>query len=152
MKEINEIVEWLIQSGALTALVLFAWKFVKPWLDAKASHASAQQSNAVWTLIDQVASTAVNSLVSNNELTGEQKFNQAVRYVISALDRQGYAITEDTAKLAVQSAYEKSPLTGSKQTDSEQSTSTVTVSPTGVTTTIKPADGTATAIDPKEAK
>ncbi|MGJ3757529.1 phage holin, LLH family [Limosilactobacillus fermentum] len=147
MKEINEIVEWLIQSGALTALFLFAWKIVKPWLDAKASHASAEQSKAVWTLIDQLASTAVNSLVSNNKLTGEQKFNQAVQNVISALERQGYAITEDTAKLAVQSAYEKSPLTGSEQT-----TSTVTVGPEGVTTTIKPADGTATAIDPKEAK
>lgn len=147
MKEINDIVEWLIQSGTLTVLVLFSWKFVKPWLDAKASHAIAEQSKAVWTLIDQVASTAVNSLVSNNKLTGEQKFNQAVQAVISALDRQGYTITEDTAKLAVQSAYEKSPLTGSDQT-----TSTVTVGPEGVTTTIKPADGTATAIDPKEAK
>lgn len=147
MKAINEIVEWLIQSGALTALFLFAWKIVKPWLDAKASHASAEQSKAVWTLIDQVASTAVNSLVSSDNLTGEQKFNQAVQAVINALDLQGYAITEDTAKLAVQSAYEKSPLTGSEQT-----TSTVTVGPTGVTTTIKPADGTATAIDPKEAK
>lgn len=147
MKEINEIVEWLIQSGALTALFLFAWKIVKPWLDAKASHASAEQSKAVWTLIDQVASTAVNSLVSNNKLTGEQKFNQAVHAVINALDRQGYAITEETAKLAVQSVYEKSPLTGSEQT-----TSTVTVGPDGLTTTIKPADGTATAIDPKEAK
>lgn len=167
MKEINEIVEWLIQSGALTALFLFAWKIVKPWLDAKASHASAEQSKAVWTLIDQVASTAVNSLVSNNKLTGEQKFDQAVQAVINALDRQGYAITEDTAKLAVQSAYEKSPLTGSKPTastvtidpqgvtttvGSDQSTSTLTVGPEGVTTTIEPADGTATAIDPKEAK
>lgn len=147
MNEINEVVEWLIQSGALTALFLFAWKIVKPWLDAKASHASVQQSNAVWALIDQVASAAVNSLVSNNELTGEQKFSQAVKAVINALDRQGYAITDETAKLAVQAAYEKSPLTGSDQT-----TSTVTVSPEGVTTTIKPADGTATAIDPKEAK
>ena len=147
MKEINEIVEWLIQSGALTVLFLFAWKIVKPWLDAKASHASAEQSKAVWTLIDQVASTAVNSLVSSDKLTGEQKFNNAVQAVINALDRQGYAITEDTAKLAVQSAYEKSPLTGSDQT-----TSTVTVGPEGVTTTIAPADGTATAIDPKEAK
>ena len=147
MKEINEVVEWLIQSGALTAIFLFAWKIVKPWLDAKASHTSVERSNAVWMLIDQVASTAVNSLVSNNELTGEQKFNQAVQAVINALNRQGYAITEDTAKLAVQSAYEKSPLTGSKQT-----ASTVTVGPEGVTTTIGPADGTATAIDPKEAK
>ncbi|WP_262336795.1 phage holin family protein [Limosilactobacillus fermentum] len=173
MKEINEIVEWLIQSGALTALFLFAWKIVKPWLDAKASHASAEQSKAVWTLIDQVASTAVNSLVSSDQLTGEQKFNQAVQAVINALNRQGYAITEETAKLAVQSAYEKSPLTGSKQTTStvtvgpegmttlkgmttltgnDQSTSTVTVGPEGVTTTIEPADGTATAIDPEEAK
>ena len=147
MKEINEIVEWLIQSGALTALFLFLWKIVKPWLDVKASHASAEQSKAVWTLIDQVASAAVNSLVSNDQLTGEQKFNQAVQAVINALDRQGYALTEDTAKLAVQSAYEKSPLTGSKPT-----ASTLTVGPEGVTTTIKPADGTATAIDPKEAK
>ncbi|WP_262335507.1 phage holin family protein [Limosilactobacillus fermentum] len=147
IKTVNDLVEWLIQSGALTALFVFAWKFVKPWLDAKASHASAEQSNAVWTLIDQVASTAVNSLVSNNKLTGEQKFNQAVQAVINTLNRQGYAITEDTAKLAVQSAYEQSTLTGSNQT-----TSTVTVGPAGVTTTIKPADGTATAIDPKEAK
>ncbi len=160
MKEINDIVEWLIQSGALTALFLFSWKIVKPWLDAKASHASAEQSKAVWTLIDQVASTAVNSLVSNDKLTGEQKFNQAVQAVIDALNRQGYTITEDTAKLAVQSAYEKSPLTGSDQTTSTvtvdpaelTTASTVTVGPAGVTTTIGPADGTATAIDPKEAK
>lgn len=147
MKTVNDLVEWLIQSGALTALFLFAWKIVKPWLDAKASHASAEQSKAVWTLIDQVASTAVNSLVSNNKLTGEQKFNQAVQAVINVLNRQGYPIIEDTAKLAVQSAYEQSPLTGIEQT-----TSTVTVGPAGVTTTIKPTDGTATAIDPKEAK
>lgn len=160
MKEINEIVEWLIQSGALMALFLFAWKIVKPWIDAKASHASAEKSKAVWTLIDQVASAAVNSLVSNNDLNGEQKFNKAVQAVISALDRQGYSITEETAKLAVQSAYEKSPLTGSNQTantmmvgpEGVTTASTVTVSPEGVTTTIKPADGTATAIDPKEAK
>ena len=166
-KLISDFGTWLISSGALTALFLFLWKIVKPWLDAKASHASAEQSKAVWTLIDQVASTAVNSLVSNNELNGEQKFNQAVQAVISALDRQGYAITEETAKLAVQAAYEKSPLTGSNQTastvtvdpqgvtttvGSDQSTSTLTVGPEGLTTTIGPADGTATAIDPKEAK
>ena len=152
MKTVNDFLEWVIQSGALTAIVLFAWKFVKPLLDAKASHASAEQSKSMWALIDQVASAAVNSLVSNNELNGEQKFKQAVQAVISALDRQGYAITEETAKLAVQSAYEKSPLTSSKQTVSDQSTSTVTVSPDGLTTTIGPADGTATAIDPKETK
>ncbi|MEK1304128.1 hypothetical protein HCY48_05340 [Limosilactobacillus fermentum] len=126
MKTVNDIVEWLIQSGALTALFLFAWKFVKPWLDAKASHASAEQSMAVWALIDQIASTAVASLASTS-MTGEQKFNQAVSDVINALDRQGYAITEETAKLAVQSAYEKSPLT-------TKAVATTIVSKTGVTT------------------
>ncbi|EEX24787.1 phage holin, LLH family [Limosilactobacillus fermentum] len=126
MKVVNDMVEWLIQSGALTALFLFAWKFVKPWLDAKTSHASAEQSMAVWALIDQIASTAVASLASTS-MTGEQKFNQAVSDVINALDRQGYAITEETAKLAVQSAYEKSPLT-------TKAVATTIVSKTGVTT------------------
>ena len=120
------MVEWLIQSGTLTALFLFAWKFVKPWLDAKTPHASAEQSMAVWALIDQIASTAVASLASTS-MTGEQKFNQAVSDVINALDRQGYAITEETAKLAVQSAYEKSPLT-------TKAVATTIVSKTGVTT------------------
>lgn len=126
MKVVNDILEWLIQSGALTALFLFAWKFVKPWLDAKTSHASAEQSMVVWALIDQIASTAVASLASTS-MTGEQKFNQAVSDVINALDRQGYAITEETAKLAVQSAYEKSPLT-------TKAVATTIVSKTGVTT------------------
>lgn len=126
MKVVNDMVEWLIQSGALTALFLFAWKFVKPWLDAKTSHVSAEQSMAVWALIDQIASTAVASLASTS-MTGEQKFNQAVSDVINALDRQGYAITEETAKLAVQSAYEKSPLT-------TKAVATTIVSKTGVTT------------------
>ena len=126
MKVVNDMVEWLIQSGALTALFLFAWKFVKPWLDAKTSHASAEQSMAVWALIDQIASTAVASLASTS-MTGEQKFNQAVSDVINALDRQGYAITEETAKLAVQSAYEKSPLT-------TKAVATTIVSKTVVTT------------------
>lgn len=126
MKVVNDMVEWLIQSGALTALFLFAWKFVKPWLDAKTSHASAEQSMAVWALIDQIASTAVASLASTS-MTGEQKFNQAVSDVINALDRQGYAITEETAKLAVQSAYEKSPLT-------TKAVAMKIVSKTGVTT------------------
>ena len=126
MKVVNDILEWLIQSGALTALFLFAWKFVKPWLDAKTSHASAEQSMVVWALIDQIASTAVASLASTS-MTGEQKFNQAVSDVINALDRQGYAITEETAKLAVQSAYEKSPLT-------TKAVASTIVSKTGVTT------------------
>lgn len=146
MKEINEIVEWLIQSGALMALFLFAWKIVKPWLDAKASHASAEKAKLAWSLLEQVADISVTALVSQN-MTGKDKFNLAVKNVQQAMQSHAFEVNQAAAENAVQSAYEKSPLTGSEQT-----TSTVTVGPEGVTTTIKPADGTATAIDPKEAE
>lgn len=146
MKEINEIVEWLIQSGALTALILFAWKIVKPWLDAKASNASAENAKVAWSLLEQVAEISVTALVSQN-MTGKDKFNLAVKNVQQAMRSHGFEVNQAVAENAVQSAYEKSPLTGSKPT-----ASTLTVGPEGVATTIKPADGTATAIDPKEAK
>lgn len=146
MKEINDIVEWLIQSGTLTVLVLFSWKFVKPWLDAKTSHASTEQAKVAWDLLEQVASISVAALVGQN-MTGKDKFNLAVKNVQQAMQSHGFEVNQAAAENAVQSAYEQSPLTGSKQT-----TSTVTVDQSGVTATIKPADGTATAIDPKEAK
>lgn len=166
MKEINDIVEWLIQSGALVAIVLFAWKFVKPWLDAKASHAHAEKAKVAWSLLEQVADISVSALAGQN-MTGKDKFELAVKNVQQAMQSHGFEVNQATAENAVQSAYEKSPLTGSKPTAStltvgpegmttltgnDQSTSSVTVGPEGVTTTIKPADGTATAIDPKEAE
>ena len=151
MKEINEIVEWLIQSGALTALFLFAWKFVKPWLDAKVSHANTERAKTSWSLLEQIANISVTALVGQN-MTGKDKFDLAVKHVLQAMHSHGFEVSQAVVEDVVQTAYEQSPLTGSKQTGSEQSTSTVTVSPTGVTTTIEPADGTATAIDPKEAK
>ncbi len=146
MKEINEIVEWLIQSGALMALVLFSWKFVKPWLDAKASHANTERTKVSWSLLEQIANISVTALVGQ-DMTGKDKFDLAVKHVMQAMHSHGFEVSQAVVEDVVQSAYEKSPLTGSEQT-----TSTVTVGPEGVTTTIKPADGTATAIDPKEAK
>ncbi|MGJ3767258.1 hypothetical protein ACLOE0_09960 [Limosilactobacillus fermentum] len=146
MKEINEIVEWLIQSGALMALFLFAWKFVKPWLDAKVSHANTERAKASWSLLEQIANISVTALVGQN-MTGKDKFDLAVKHVMQAMHSHGFEVSQAVVEDVVQTAYEKSPLTGSDQT-----TSTVTVGPEGVTATIKPADGTATAIDPKEAK
>lgn len=166
MKEINEIVEWLIQSGALTVLFLFAWKIVKPWLDAKASHANTERAKVSWSLLEQIANISVTALVGQN-MTGKDKFDLAVKHVLQAMHSHGFEVSQAVVEDVVQTAYEQSPLTGSKQTTStvtvgpegmttltgnDQSTSTVTVGPEGVTTTIKPADGTATAIDPKEAK
>lgn len=144
MKEINEIVEWLIQSGALMALFLFAWKFVKPWLDAKVSHANTERAKASWSLLEQIANISVTALVGQN-MTGKDKFDLAVKHVMQAMHSHGFEVSQAVVEDVVQTAYEQSPLTGSEQT-----TSTVTVGPAGVTTTIKPTDGTATAIDPKE--
>ena len=144
--DINYLVEWLIQSGALVALVLFAWKFVKPWLDAKASHANTERAKASWSLLEQIANISVTALVGQN-MTGKDKFDLAVKHVMQAMHSHGFEVSQAVVEDVVQTAYEKSPLTGGEQT-----ASTVTVGPEGVTATIKPADGTATAIDPKEAK
>lgn len=135
MKEINDIVEWLIQSGALTALFLFAWKIVKPWLDAKASHANTEKAKVAWDLLEQVADISVTALVGQ-DMTGKEKFNLAVKNVLQAMQSHGFAINQAAAENAVQYAYEHSPLTP-------------TVVPGNDT---QPAQGSVVAIDPKEAK
>lgn len=133
--EINYLVEWLIQSGTLVAIVLFTWKFVKPWLDAKTSHASTEQAKLVWSLLEQVADISVTALVSQN-MSGKDKFNLAVNNVQHAMKNHGFEINQAAAENAVQSAYEQSSLTPTVVPDDDS----------------QPAQGTVTAIDPKEAK
>jgi len=135
MKTVNDIVEWLIQSGALTALFLFSWKFVKPWLDAKASHASTEQAKLVWSLLEQVADISVTALVGQ-DMTGKEKFNLAVKNVLQAMQSHGFAINQAAAENAVQYAYEHSPLTPTVVPGNDA----------------QPAQGSVVAIDPKEAK
>ena len=135
MNKINDIVEWLIQSGALVALVLFAWKFVKPWLDVKASHANTEKAKVAWDLLEQVADISVTALVGQN-MTGKDKFNLAVKNVLQAMQSHGFAINQAAAENAVQYAYEHSPLTPTVVPGND----------------IQPAQGTVAAIDPKEAK
>ena len=43
MKTINDIVNWLISSGALSALFIFAWKYLKPVMIEKQKHAKTVQ-------------------------------------------------------------------------------------------------------------
>lgn len=111
MKVANDMVEWLIQSGALVVLFSFAWKYLRPYLDDKKAHASAEQSKALWALLETVADASVSSLVSSNQ-TGTQKNASAVNKTMTVMEKQGYKITTETAQTAVQAAYEKSPLTG----------------------------------------
>ena len=110
MKVINDIIEWLVQTGLLSVLAIFLFKQLKPILDNKAKHASTEQSKALWTLLEQVADMAVTSLVSQDK-SGREKFDEASMIVNDVMKKQGYKLDSQTIHTAVQSAYEKSELT-----------------------------------------
>lgn len=112
MKVANDIIEWLIQSGALAALVAFLWAYAKPLLTAKAKTAKTEQSRQLWTLAEQVAEAAVNTMASRN-MSGADKYAKAVDMVQTSLAQSGHHIAPEDAEAVVQSAYQKSGL-GSK--------------------------------------
>ena len=114
MKTLNDIVNWVIQSGLLVWLFYFGFAVGKPWVDGKIKHAKTAQQREAWALLEQVAMTTVNSLVSSNK-SGSQKFLQASDQVQSYLADHGVCIDMKTVQSAVQAAYEKSPLTPTKQ-------------------------------------
>ncbi|WP_347980192.1 phage holin, LLH family [Limosilactobacillus allomucosae] len=114
MKVANDVIEWLIQSGALAALVAFLWAYAKPLLAAKAKTAKTEQSRQLWTLAEQVAEAAVNTMASRN-LSGADKYAKAVDMVQTTLANSGHHITPEDAETVVQSAYEKSGLASKKE-------------------------------------
>lgn len=107
---INAIPEYVITAVVSTA-IYFCLKYAQNLIHTKVLHAKTVQSKELWSFIEQVATTAVNSLVSE-DLTGSDKFNQATLIVQNALTKQGFTNVDVKAiESAVQSAYEKSPLT-----------------------------------------
>lgn len=114
MKTANDIFTWIFQSGAIVWLFYFGLVIAKPWVDGKIKHAKTAQQREAWALLEQVAMTTVNSLVSSNK-SGSQKFLQASDQVQSYLADHGVRIDMKTVQAAVQEAYEKSPLTPTKQ-------------------------------------
>ena len=131
MQKINDILEWLIQSGALVALVLFLWGYAKPLLTAKAKAAKTEQSRQLWTLAEQVAEASINTVASCN-LPGAYKRDQATNMVQTTLAKYGHHIAPEEAGVIVQSVYEKSGLASQPAKS------------------IQPAQGSVVAIDPKE--
>ena len=111
MKMITDIGNWLIQSGALVTVFIFAWKYIKPVMEAKKLHAKTLQERELIGLVEALADNAVNSLVSNDALTGHDKFKVATTAVNSTLADKGFNVSQATVEHAVQSAYEKSDLT-----------------------------------------
>ena len=131
MKALNDIINWIINSGFLALLIYIAVAFGKPWVDGKIKHAKTVQQREAWTLLEQVAMTTVNSLVSSNK-SGTQKFLEASDQVQSYLADHGIKVDMKTVQTAVQAAYEKSPLT------TPPTQSTVHVTADGITTTVGP--------------
>ena len=110
MKTLNDIINWIINSGFLALLIYIAVAFGKPWVDSKIKHAKTTQEQALWELALQLAMTAVNSRVGKN-ISGQEKFAQAVAEVQSYLTAKGLHIDTKQIQAAVQSAYELSTLT-----------------------------------------
>ena len=140
---INAIPEYVITAVVSTA-VLYLMNAAKNLIHSKVLHAKTSQSKELWGFIEQVANTAVSSLVGKN-LTGDAKFAQATAIVQDALAKQGFTnVDVKSIESAVQSAYEKSPLTPS-------TISVTNPDVLGQNTSIF-VPGTAKAIDPKEDK
>lgn len=111
---INAIPEYVITLVVSTAIV-YAFKYLENLIHAKALHAKTAQSKELWSFIEQVADTAVSSLV-NAQMSGNDKFNQAITIVQDVLAKRGFTNVDVKAiESAVQAAYEKSDLIGSKE-------------------------------------
>lgn len=107
---INAIPEYVITAVVSTAIV-YLLNAGRLLIHSKVQHAKTTQSKELWSFIEQVANTAVNSLVSK-DITGDAKFAQATAIVQDALAKQGFTnVDVKSIESAVQSAYEKSPLT-----------------------------------------
>lgn len=109
-KLITDFGNWLISGGALVTAFVFLWKYLKPVMEAKKTHAETEQSKAIWSLLETMADNAVVSMV-NQPMLGSQKFETAVHKVNQSMLNQGFDVSDIAIKTAVQAAYEKSDLT-----------------------------------------
>ena len=110
MKTANDIVNWIIQSGLLVWLFYFGFTVGKPFIESKIKHAKTAQEKELWTLLQQVSMTVVNSLVGK-DMTGQAKFVEAVTQVQAYLANKGLHVDMKQVQAAVQAAYELSYLT-----------------------------------------
>ena len=123
MKALNDIINWIINSGFLALLIYIAVAFGKPWVDSKIKHAKTAQQKELWTLLQQVSMTVVNSLVGK-DMTGQAKFAEAVTQVQAYLENKGLNVDMKQVQAAVQSAYELSTLTPSVDPNEDKSDNT----------------------------
>lgn len=123
MKTLNDIINWIIQSGLLVWLFYFGFAVGKPFIESKIKHAKTAQQKELWTLLQQVSMTVVNSLVGK-DMTGQAKFAEAVTQVQAYLENKGLNVDMKQVQSAVQSAYELSALTPIVDSTSQKAQST----------------------------
>ena len=128
MKALNDIINWIINSGFLALLIYIAVAFGKPWVDSKIKHAKTAQQKELWTLLQQVSMTVVNSLVGK-DMTGQAKFVEAVTQVQAYLENKGLNVDMKQVQAAVQSAYELSYLTPTVNPNEDKSDNTKKIDP-----------------------
>lgn len=128
MKTLNDIINWIINSGFLALLIYIAVAFGKPFVDSKIKHAKTAQQKELWTLLQQVSMTVVNSLVGK-DMTGQAKFVEAVTQVQAYLENKGLNVDMKQVQSAVQSAYELSTLTPSVDPNEDKSDNTKKIDP-----------------------
>ena len=125
MKMINDIVYWFISSGTAAVLFIFAWKYLKPVLEAKKLHAKTLQEKELLDVLEKLADNAVTSLADNNDITGHEKFKIATGLVANTLADKGFKVDDKVVDHVVQSAYEKSDLTPTVDPTNEPQTGVV---------------------------
>lgn len=128
MKTLNDIINWIINSGFLALLIYIAVAFGKPFVDSKIKHAKTAQQKELWTLLQQVSMTVVNSLIGK-DMTGQAKFAEAVTQVQAYLENKGLNVDMKQVQAAVQSAYELSTLTPTVNPNEDKSDTTKKVDP-----------------------
>ena len=143
MTNIINAIPTYVLTAVVSAFLIMAIRYAHTFVHGKALHAKTAQSRELWSFMDQVASTAVASLVSADK-TGDQKFTAATAIVQDALTKQGFTTVDVKAiEAAVQAAYEKSPLT-------PDSTQHLVPYPLESKETVITPSGMAVAIDPKK--
>ena len=125
MKTLNDIIKWIIQSGLLAWLFYFGFAVGKPFIESKIKNAKTAQQKEMWTLLQQVSMTVVNSLVGK-DMTAQAKFVETVTQVQAYLANKGLNVDMKQVQAAVQAAYELSMLTPTidpnKSNDDKQQT------------------------------
>ena len=148
MKTLNDIINWIIQSGLLVWLFYFGFAVGKPFIESKIKHAKTAQQKELWTLLQQVSMTVVNSLIGK-DMTGQAKFVKAVTQVQAYLKNKGLNVDMKQVQAAVQSAYELSTLTPTVDPNAKANKANDAEKADSKQETVAPA-GTVKAIDPKE--